>query len=148
MRQSGFSLLELLVVMVLVALVMGLVGTSLSRSVSGAELRSISRDMLAALRYTRAHAMVTHQQQVLMIDTEQKSYTPPERDTVKLPDEIEMTLTTAASELTADGAAGIRFFPDGGSTGGNIIFHVNEREYRINVAWLTGEASLAREETG
>jgi len=57
-----------------------------------------------------------------------------------------VTITTARSELTSETVAGIRFFPDGGSTGGHIELTVNDREYRVNVAWLTGETRL--EKTG
>jgi general secretion pathway protein H len=39
---------------------------------------------------------------------------------------------------------GIRFYPDGGSTGGNVRLEANGRIYQVNVAWLTGEASLQR----
>ena len=50
-------------------------------------------------------------------------------------------LNTARSELTSEHVGGIRFYPDGGSTGGNVRLEANERIYQINVAWLTGEAS-------
>ena len=36
-----------------------------------------------------------------------------------------------------------RFFPDGGSTGGHVELTYNGREYRVDVAWLTGDATLA-----
>ena len=61
-----------------------------------------------------------------------------------VPEGVDLTITTALSELTSDSVAGIRFFPDGGSTGGHIELTVNGREYRIDVAWLTGEARLQR----
>jgi general secretion pathway protein H len=53
-------------------------------------------------------------------------------------------LNTARSELTSETAGGIRFYPDGGSTGGNVRLEANGRVYQVNVAWLTGEASVAR----
>ena len=43
---AGFSLIELMVVMVLVIGLFGLVGTSISRSVGGAELRNEVREGL------------------------------------------------------------------------------------------------------
>jgi general secretion pathway protein H len=148
MRQRGFSLLELLMVIVLVALMMALVGTSISRSVSNAELRSASRGLLAALRYTQMHAIVSHQEQVLTIDMENLSYQPPDRDMVTFPEGIEVSMVTAESELLSERVGGIRFFPDGGSTGGSVTIHVKDREYEINIAWLTGEARMSRLENG
>lgn len=138
--------MELIVVMVIIALVMGLVGTSLSRSVSGAEARAATRKLVANLRYTRTHAIVQKSEQTFIVDLEGRSYTAPGRKQVTLPKGVELTLTTARSEMTAENVGRIRFFPDGGSTGGHIEMFVNGREYRVNVAWLTGEASLERVE--
>ena len=145
-RDRGFTLVELMVVMVIIALIMGLVATSMSRSVSGAEARAASRKLVASLRYTRARAIIDKKEQVFQIDTDNRSYQAPGRKQVNLPEGVEVTVTTARSEITSEDIAGIRFFPDGGSTGGHIELLVNEREYRVNVAWLTGETSLERTE--
>ena len=114
---SGFTLVELLVVMALLALVVGLVATSLSRSISGAESRVAARKIVAALRYTRTQAILQKTETVFMVDTEERSYQAPDRNEVVLPEGIDVLLTTARSELTSETAGGIRFFPDGGSTG-------------------------------
>jgi len=142
----GFTLVELMVVMVIIALVMGLVATSLSRSISGAEARAATRKVVASLRYTRARAIIDKSEQVFLVNTEERSYVAPGRKQVNLPEGVDVTITTARSELTSEDVAGIRFFPDGGSTGGHIELTINDREYRINIAWLTGEASLQRVE--
>ena len=135
-------------VIVLIALMMALVGTSISRSVSNAELRSASRGLLAALRYTQTHAIVTHQEQILTIDMENLSYQAPDRKAISFPEGIEVSMVTAESELLSDQVGGIRFFPDGGSTGGQVTVHVDNRQYEINIAWLTGEARMSRRENG
>jgi general secretion pathway protein H len=145
-RSAGFTLVEIMVVMVIIALIMGLVGTSMSRSISAAEARAASRDLVASLRYTRARAIIDKAEQVFLVDTENRSYQAPGRDKVELPEGVDLTITTATSELVSDAVSGIRFFPDGGSTGGHIELTVNKREYRVNVAWLTGETQLERTE--
>lgn len=138
----GFTLVELLVVLVIATLVLALVGTSISRSINGAELRTAARKMAASMRYTRTRAILDKQERVFLVDTENRSYTAPKREEVILPEGMEVTLMTARSELTAETVGGIRFYPDGGSTGGFVELDANGRIYRINVAWLTGEASL------
>lgn len=142
--QRGFTLVELVVVLVIVALVLGLVATSLSRSISGAESRQAARQIVAALRYTRTQAILKKSEQIFTVNLEERSYEAPGRATVQLPEGMEIQLTTARSETVSDTVGGIRFFPDGGSTGGRVDLLVNEREYSVDVAWLTGEASLAR----
>jgi len=140
-RIRGFTLVELLVVLVIAALILALVGTSISRSISGAEMRTAARKMAASIRYTRTRAIISKSQQVFLV-----SYTAAGREPVTLPDEMEVQLTTARSELTSENVGGIRFYPDGGSTGGSVALEANGRIYTVNVVWLTGEASLQREE--
>jgi general secretion pathway protein H len=137
---------EITFVMIIVALVMALVGTSLSGSVSSAEARSASRKLVANLRYTRAKAIIDKAEQVFLVNTGERSYQAPGRKKVSLPEGVDVTITTARSEVTSEDVAGIRFFPDGGSTGGHIELTVGDREYRVDVAWLTGEAVLERKE--
>ena len=145
-KSQGFTLVELMVVMVIIALVMGLVATSMSRSISGAEARMASRKLVASLRYTRARAIIDKKEQVFEVNIEDRSYQAPGREQVNLPEGVDLTITTARSEITSEAVSGIRFFPDGGSTGGHIELTVNDREYRVNIAWLTGETRLERAE--
>lgn len=144
-KKRGFTLVELLVVLVIASLVLALVGTSISRSIGGAEMRTAARKLAASLRYTRTRAIITKSEKVFMVDTEEANYTAPGRPTVELPEGMNVLLTTARSELTSEKVGGIRFYPDGGSTGGSVQIEANERLYTINVAWLTGEASVERE---
>ncbi len=145
-RARGFTLVEIMVVMVIIALILGMVGTSMSRSISSAEARAASRNLVASLRYTRARAIIDKQETVFQVNTEERSYQAPGRKLVTLPEGVDVTITTARSEVTSESVYGIRFFPDGGSTGGHIELTVNDREYRVNVAWLTGESKLQRSE--
>jgi general secretion pathway protein H len=134
----------MLVVLVIVALMMALVGTSISRNISGAEMRTAASKVAASLRYTRTQAILTKSEQVFLVDAENLTYQAAEREAQKLPEGMKVELNTARSELTSETAGGIRFYPDGGSTGGNVRLEANGRIYRVNVAWLTGEASVER----
>ena len=145
-NNKGFTLVEIMVVMVIIALVMGMVATSLSSSASAAEARAATRKLVASLRYTRARAIIDKSEKVFQVNTEERSYQAPGRKQVKLPEGVDVTITTARSEITSEDVAGIRFFPDGGSTGGHIELTVNDREYRVNIAWLTGETKMERTE--
>lgn len=143
-RQSGFSLLELLVVLVIVAVMATLIGVSISRSITGAEVRGASRDLMAALRYTRGQAILKRQEQTLSVDVEKRQYQAPGKEAVELPDGMDVRLLTARTERTGESAGTIRFFPDGSSTGGKVTLAAGEREWVVTVGWLTGE--IGREE--
>ena len=134
----------MLVVLVIASLILALVGTSISRSVSGAEMRTASRKVAASLRYTRTQAILSKSEQVFMVDTENRTYQAAGREAEQLPEGMNVELNTARSEVTSESVGGIRFYPDGGSTGGNVRLEANGRVYQVNVAWLTGEASLQR----
>ena len=102
----------------------------------------MGEDLVAALRYTRGQAIVKGKPQVLKLDLDANSYIAPGKKAVSLPKDMVLRLTTAETEQTGANAGGIRFFADGSSTGGHISVLMGQREWRINVAWLTGEIAL------
>jgi general secretion pathway protein H len=142
LRAGGFTLIELMAVIMLLALAVTVVTFSFSKSLQSARIRAASRDLVAALRYTRGQAIVKGKQEVLELNLENNSYSVPGRSAVQLPKDMSMTITTAEQEQTGEKSAGIRFFADGSSTGGHISVFQGQREWRVNVAWLTGDISL------
>lgn len=140
--QRGFSLLEMIAVLVLIAIAVTVASVSVSKSLGSAKIKAASRDLVAALRYTRGQAIVKGEQKTLDVDLEAMSYTVPGKDPVKFPDKIEVKLLTAQNEQINERAGRIRFYPDGSSTGGHISVISGAREWRVNVGWLTGEVDL------
>ncbi len=82
------------------------------------------------------------------VDADARTWQAAGREPETLPEGLDVTLTTARSELTGENAGGIRFYPDGASTGGSVTLSVDQREWHITVGWLTGEISQEREEEG
>jgi general secretion pathway protein H len=141
-RARGFTLIELIAVVVLLAIVLAIASLSLSKSLESAKVRAASKDLVAALRYTRGQAIVKGKPQVLVLDLEKNAYVAPGKKPVELPKDMVLRLTTAETEQTGANSGGIRFFSDGSSTGGHVSVLMGQREWRINVAWLTGEIEL------
>jgi general secretion pathway protein H len=146
MRQRGFTLIEILVVVAVIGLAMTVVAVSISGGFTSAKVRGASRDLIANLRYTRGQAIVKHEAKVLMLNVDERQYTAPGKKPVTLPDGIDITIETARQEQVSEGEAGIRFYPDGSSTGGNIQLSRGETVWRIDVNWLTGEVRLREPE--
>lgn len=142
LNRGGFSLVELLAVLALIALIMGMVGGSIVRNLDSVKTRRASKNVVTALRYTRGQAIITRQEQWLEINIEKMSYKAPGKDAVALPEGVEVTVKTALADILDESTGRIRFFPDGSSTGGRITLVAGQRQWLITVAWLTGEITL------
>lgn len=141
-RPRGFSLIELIAVLTLIAIVAGAAAVSLSGNLAGAKTRAAVRDLTAALRQTRGLAIVNGEERSLEVDVEGRTYQVPGKPLVQLPEELQMKLLTAASEQTGSSKGQIRFFPDGSSSGGRVTLTRDRHEWRVEIAWLTGEVRI------
>jgi general secretion pathway protein H len=147
--QRGFTLLEILVVLVIGVLLVTLVPPLLSGLSGAAELRGAARQLAAGLRNARNDAITRQREAVLTLDLAQHRFgVTGDPRPIELPDSVALKLHTAQAELI-DGATGnIRFFPDGSSTGGHITVSGPKFAYRVNVDWLTGAIAIVEQEVG
>jgi general secretion pathway protein H len=122
------------------------IGFNLSSGNEASKLKAAARDLASALRYARGQALISHQEATVTIDLANNTYTLNQRDKVYvMPEEIDVTLVTAQSEIN-QGLAGVRFFPDGSSTGGRITLEWGNAGWRIDINWLTGQIELEENE--
>ena len=139
----GFTLLELLVMLFIMVLGFSVVGINLSSGNNAAGLKAAARDLVSALRYARGQALMTHQEETVMLNLAENSYTVSGRTKdYFIPKTIALTVVSAQSELTGEGVAAMRFFADGSSTGGRITLEQGRSAWEININWLTGQIKL------
>lgn len=142
-HQAGFSLLELMVVIVIIAAAYTLLPKFVSNGVSGADLKSNTREIATSLRAVRASAINTRRETMLTIDLDKREFTMSGDARVrKLNDQLDLKLFTAQSDVVTDKIGFIRFFPDGTSNGGRITVGAGERKFYVDVDWLTGKVSI------
>lgn len=67
--QPGFTLLELLVVLVIITVLSGMVMVAVWPALDAARLRSGARTVIAALRYARSHAVSQQVETTVVFDT-------------------------------------------------------------------------------
>jgi general secretion pathway protein H len=142
----GFSMIELLVVVVLVAAATAMAASAMRSGLPGQQLRNAAREISAQLRYTRAQAIATGKPQRFVIDADSREWQAPQRRHGHVPDDILVTATSARIETPRRGIAGFRFFPEGASTGGRIVLSRDRAAWQLDIDWLTGEVSMERAE--
>jgi general secretion pathway protein H len=143
-RSRGFTLLELLLVLLIVGIVYAMAMPRIGGGVSGAELKSAARKVAAGLRQARITAIAQRQQTVLELDLEQRRFriSGDARD-YTLPDKVDLKLFTAQQEIVTEKTGSVRFYPDGGSTGGRVTVAAGERKYDVDIDWLTGRVDIS-----
>ncbi len=146
-RSGGFSLIELLVALALLIAVLAIAPAYFSRGVSSAEFRDSARQIASGLRSAQARAISSFQEQVFLLDLDKLYFSIDEDETkVPLPENINLKLKTAESERVDESRGGIRFFPDGSSTGGEIKLSKDGRSLKVAVNWATGMITIVGNE--
>lgn len=140
---AGFTLIELLVVAVIMVMAYALTAPLVSSGVSSADLKASARQLAAGLRKARSEAVARRHETVLTVDVEGRRFQLSGDERIyRLPKDAEINLFTAQSELINEKTGAIRFYPDGGSTGGRITVAARERKYSVDVNWLTGQVAI------
>jgi len=145
MRNKGFSLIELLIVLILISLSISLITPSLSRFSKTVELKGVAKKISGILRYYRSEAVNKRQNYQILFDTDVKevkvqsmeSKEEKRKDSIKtygLPKGIQMK-----------GVNLIEFYSNGGSNGGTILLDSEgQKGYQIKVHFLTGMVEVER----
>jgi general secretion pathway protein H len=143
MRSRGFTLLEVLLVVVLAAAAMGIIMSFSGKGASAADLKASARALAAGLRTAQSTAMATRRDARLTLDVDQRefSYTGDGRPH-RLPDGVDLKLYTAQTEVESERKGSIRFYADGSSSGGRITVASGERKYLVDVDWITGRVTI------
>ena len=142
---AGFTLLEMLVVLTILGLVAAIAAPALTRPSDNVKLAAAAREITGALRLTRSAAIARNNEQVLLIDVDRRIYTASFAAERRFPADIKAKLKVAEPERISASRGGIRFFPDGSSTGGEMVLSLRDRHVKLCVHWLTGQPVLEGE---
>ena len=140
----GFTLLEIMLVLALVAAGTLMMAAAFTRSSAGSQLRTEAAQLTNGLRDARARALQTQATQRFVLDTRMHAWQVPGRPVRKVPDEITLVLSTAAELREGTSGGAILIFPDGASSGGRIDLSLGGATWRLDVHWLTGQVSSHR----
>ena len=136
-RSRGFTLFELLVVIVLIAVAAGIVGVAVTRGMQANAERQALSHIVGALRAARVEAIVSGQPARTLFDLKQRVVRAPGKKPFHWPASLDIELHTA-EQL----GAAFEFYPDGGASGGHLLIGRAQSRWRVDVAWLTGVVQL------
>lgn len=143
-RSAGFTLLEMLVVLAIIAAGSLLAMAAFGDGLRGARLHGAAKEVAAQLRFTRALAIATGMPQEFVIDPASRAWRAPKGRHGRLPDIGELAFTGARELQPTPGEGAVRFFPDGAASGGRLRMAANGGGWEVDVAWLTGEVRVRR----
>ena len=135
---AGFTLVEMLVVLAIIALTTTFAVPLLSGGSEGLRLDMASSELAAALRVTRSAAIARNVQMILMVDVDHRTFGSPVVSARPFAPNIEAKLTFAAGMRSGFSDGGFQFFPDGSSTGGDVTLSLRGKQAKLCVDWLTG----------
>jgi general secretion pathway protein H len=145
-RAGGFSLLEMLLVVALIAATGLLAAGMLTGGLERMQLKSSAQEIASQLRYTRAHAIATGTPQRFTIDPGAHTWQAPNGRDGDVPERLGITFTGAREVQARSDEGAVVFFGDGASTGGRVQVSFRTAAWNVDVAWLTGEVTLRRGE--
>ena len=141
---QGFSLIEIILVMVIIALASVLAAAAMGGGFRGMQLKSSAKQIASNLRYTRAQAIQTGRPQRFVIDPRRHHWEAPKAHRGNVPPKLGIVFIGAREVQPQSGEGAIVFFPDGAATGGRIQLTAGKVAWDINVGWLTGQVELKR----
>jgi general secretion pathway protein H len=139
--EFGFSLLEVLVVLGILAVALTLVAPSFTRARSALAVRNAAYDLAAHLRAARAAANAQSIQKVLVFDQTTRKYWAEGVAPRVLPQSVRVGLVVPESEQVGR-TARIRFLPDGSASGGKIVLQDGKATWAVVVDWLSGDVRV------
>lgn len=139
--EAGFTLVELLVVLGLLALAYGLAAPSIGKVLGASDLHVATRELASALKRARSDAVVGAREVRFVIDTGAGVYGA-DPSVKPLPRGIAAVAAVPATHRLSARLAAIDFFPDGASTGGRITLSTpSGGSADVAVDWLSGRVA-------
>ncbi|MBU0484149.1 MAG: prepilin-type N-terminal cleavage/methylation domain-containing protein [Proteobacteria bacterium] len=158
--QNGFTLLEVMIVLLLIGLVTGLVVPRFGGTLSSMQARSAVKKIATILRYARNQAVSEQQTRVVTFDlslnrvvlelavdqigevsAERKKTdsADPGGKVYQLPEKIRLLEAISASGENIEQEFPLYFYPAGNSSGGVILLQGKRKSpYRLQIDFITG----------
>jgi general secretion pathway protein H len=141
LAEAGFTLIEILVVLVILGLTVALVAARGPARNAGLEARAAASEVVETLRLGRSRAIAEDRPVVVMLDLPSHRLALDGVSRATLPGW--MPLAARMDDGTRPRRAVFDFAPDGSATGGILVLGRPGRRFQVSVDWLTGRVDIA-----
>ena len=142
---AGFTLLELTLVLTILGLLAVLVVFNTRQVSPATHARAAAQAISGGLRAARSEALKTNRGVTFSLDLENLTFRWGQSPQQTLPNDLHLSLLTGRDQVVSGAVGGIRFDPDGGSTGGRVTIEGGNRAWMVGVDWLSGRVTLAEQ---
>jgi general secretion pathway protein H len=140
-RRAGFTLIEVVAVMLIIALVSSLAVTMMPGTGRGG-LKALTLETAALLRRERLSAVLTGRDRQVSLDGERRVLVGDGGNVLAIPRDVVLDVL-GIDALWSGRQAVVRFTPDGASTGAVLKLSRENAAYEIRVNWYTGGVAVA-----
>ena len=144
-RAGGFTLLELIVVLAILAVVVALVTPSIGRGTEAVRMRAEVAGFSAMLRHARERAIVSQKPQAVVVDVTNQRISRRSGGVDGETRESRVIPERLTVEATPPPALVVQFDVRGGSSGGDFRLSSGNLTYRVTVDALTGRVRSSRQ---
>ena len=143
-RSSGFTLVEMAVVLAVMGVLLGVVLTQARPRLAAAQPHAAAVELAASLREARAWAIRTGREVSFNLDLDAGHYQFADQPAHAMPSGIGLGFLGVARGVDEGSNTGRLFFaPDGSASGGTITLTARGQREVIRVNWLNGLVTLA-----
>lgn len=137
-RQSGFTLFELTVCLLIITLAVGLSTVQFASLQPSEQLKSTARDIVTTIRQAKNLARVTGQRQVLVVDIDHRSYHIEGKGKRLIPPMARVRIDDPLHGTVTRGLYRVEFYPSGLSGTANITLETETKVIEIRLDPIVG----------
>ena len=137
-NRAGFTLLELIIVMLLISLMLGLSAVFFANMLPSSKFNATVRDMASTIRHSRNLSQINGKKETVTIDLDLKKYGIEGLGEKSIPPEMNIKVLDPLYGEIRNGKHRFVFNVVGGFEGGSVILWNKKRTATINVDPVVG----------
>ena len=138
LNRSGFTLLELIIVIFLITLMVGLSAVFFANTLPSGRFNATTREIASTIRQARHLAQLNGEKQVITINMDSRSYGIEKRGEKKLPSGIDIKVIDPLAGDITSGKYHMTFHPAGSTEGGTVVLWNGAKVAQIDIDPVAG----------